>query len=58
MEVKNQLRKMTTGELAAYWNILQFQVRGGLQAPHKPIVKELLAERGVKTIDGKPLKKV
>lgn len=57
---REQLNEMSTVELARYWNILQMSLRmqgDRSQAErHGPIVKELLANRGVRVEDGKRLK--
>jgi hypothetical protein len=58
---REQLNEMSTVELAAYWNIIQMQLRmmgDRSQAErHGPIVKELLQGRGVQPQDGKRLTK-
>ena len=64
MSEKEQLAAMGTEELASYWNVLMMG-RKCLQVTddpdrnprHSRIVGELLAERGVKTEDGRLLLK-
>lgn len=57
MDERQELDTMNDAELVAYWNILQAPCLkvdpDGKNERHKPIVSELLTERGIPHEDGK-----